>query len=369
MPVLLGGEQIVREQAPERHRVAHAVLAPPRCGCYPGAVARILGRNDDLARWEPRPGQQRLDDVLRRWSLAGNAEWVDDGIRRGEPFLQISRRAAGSVLAWELDRLMSAGYVAVGPYWVPAGWHRDGESYRRIVRLVAEHVLAQPASGDPVYVPKARAELEPLLRLWPHVVALPTTAALSLDELILGRAFPVHPLGVVAGPTWADGRWCSPAEFFHHDLDHARFKVREDLLALGCAVPDAYVDGATLDPATGEHRRILPAVAGLVGPRLWQSATARLALARQLLAAIAAEPQRNLAEAALWLLFELVHEKSLPLAAAVLERELETTRHLDKLRTKCAAGFYAKVGPAPAVVEQLEAARTWLLTSLRGVRA
>lgn len=346
-----------------------AVLATLAAPAILGTVARILGRNDDVARWEPRPGQQRLDDVLWRWSLAGNAEWVDDGIRRGEPFLQISPRAVGSVLAWELDRLMLAGYVAVGPYWVPAGWHRDGESYRRIVRLVAEHVLAQPASGDAVYVPKARAELEPLLQLWPHVVALPTTASLSLDELILGRAFPVHPLGVVAGPTWADGRWCSPAEFFYHDLDHARFKVREDLLALGGAVPDAYVDGATLDPQTGAHRSILPAVVGQVGPRLWQSASSRLELAQQLLAAIAAEPQRDLAEAARWLLFELVHEKSLPLDAAVLERELATTRHLDKLLTKCAAGFYATVGPAAAAVAQLGAARSWLLTRCRGASA
>lgn len=331
-------------------------------------MVHILGRNDDVARWDPRPGQQRLDDVLARWSLAGNAEWLDDGVRRGEPFLQISPLAPGSVLGWELERIRAAGYVAVGPYWVPAGWSSYGDSYRRIVRLVAEHVLALPDEGEAIYVPKARAELEPLLALWPHIVALPTTAVLSIDAMIAGRAFPVHPLGVVAQPTWADGRWCSPAEFFCHDLDHARFKVREDLLALGFDVPDAYVNGTTLDPVTGSHRVILTAVQERVGARLWQVAAQRDALAHQLLAAIAAEPHRELAEAARWLLFELVHEKSLPLDAALLGRELATDVHVQKLCSKCAKGFYAACAPVPTVIAQFEAARQWLAAACAEAR-
>ncbi len=331
-------------------------------------MVHILGRNADVARWDLRPGQQRLDDVLARWSLAGNAEWLDDGLHRGEPFLQISPFVEGSVLAWEIERIAAAGYVAVGPYWVPASWRASGDSYRLIVRLVAEYVLSLPDDGEAVYVPKARAELEPLLALWPHIVALPTTAVLSIDAMIVGRAFPVHALGVVAKPTWADGRWCSPAEFFFHDLDHARFKIREDLLALGQDLPDAYVNGTTIDPTTGKHRAILPVAQGCVGPRLWQVACQRAMLAQRLLAAIAAEPRRELAEAARWLLFELVHEKSLPLDAAVLDRELATGAHVQKLRSKCAKGFYAVAAPVPAVIAQFEAAGQWLAAACAEAR-
>jgi hypothetical protein len=340
----------------------------PRCGFggdFRGllsfaAVDRILGRSDDVARWQCRPDQQRLDDVVSRWSLPANAEWVDDGVYRGETFLQISAERAGSVLAWELERIRAAGYVAVGPYWVPAGWRHDADSYRRVVRMVADFVLQQPNEGEALYVPKARAELEPLLALWPHVLALPTSAVLSIDDLILARAFPVHPLGVVAQPTWADGRWCSPAEFFFHDLDHARFKVREDLLAVGVEIPDAYVDGSTLDPATARHRVILTEALGRFGSNLWGAVRERAALAHQLLANIAAEPRRDLAEAARWLLFELVHEKSYPLVASVLHRELATPVHEMKLRAKCERGFYANCPPPAAAVLRLDEARVWL---------
>ena len=323
-------------------------------------MQRILGTQHDVAQWDCRPGQQRLEDVVATWTLAGNAAWVDDGVRRGEAFLQISPERAGSMLAWELARIRNAGYVAVGPYWVPAAWRHDGPAYRQLVRSVADWVLRQPASGMAVYVPKVQAELEPLLELWPHVLALPTSAALSIDDLIHARAWPVHALGVVLQDTWADGRWCSPAEFFHHDLDHARYKLREDLLTLGIALPDAYVDGSTVDTETGAHRLMLPAARGQVGPALWAAAPARAALAQRLLDAIAAEPRRDLAEAARWLLFELVHEKSLPLHAAVLKQALATPVHEAKLRAKCEAGFYAAHTPAPAVVAMLGAARHWL---------
>lgn len=313
----------------------------------------------------PRPpgadeAEQRLDDVVSTWSFANHAAGHDDGVRRGGVFLPISPEHAGSVLAGEIDRIRVTGCVPVGPLWVPAVWRHDARAYRQLVRSVADWVLRQPASGEAVYVPKVRAELEPLLELWPHVLALPTSAALSIDDLIRARAYPVHPLGVVLQDTWADGRWCSPAEYFHHDLDHARYKLREDLLTLGLALPDPYVDGSTLDAATGTHRLMLPAARGQVGPALWAAAPMRAALAQRLLGAIAAEPRRDLAEAARWLLFELVHEKSLPLQPAVLQQALATPVHEDKLRAKCEAGFYAADAPAPAVVALLGAARRWL---------
>ena len=323
-------------------------------------MQRILGRHDDVAHWVCRPGQQRLDDVVQAWSIEANAAWVDAGLRRGEPFLQISPDRAGSMLAWELERSRAAGYVAAGPWWVPADWRQGSDAYRRVLRGVATWVLQQPDTTQAVYVPKVRAELEPLLDLWPHVLALPTSATLSIDELILARAYPVHALGVVTQPTWADGRWCSPAEFFHHDLDHARFKVREDLRVLGITLPDAYVDGSTLDAQTGRHRVILPAARGQVGPALWNAAPARAAFARSLLDAIDVEPQRDLALAARWLLFELVHEKSLPLEAAVLQHELSTPVHALKLQSKCERGFYAGQTPSPAVIERFGPARAWL---------
>lgn len=323
-------------------------------------MQRILGRHDDVAHWVCRPGQQRLDDVVEGWSVEANAAWVDAGVRRGEAFLQISPECAGSMLAWELDRIRAAGYVAAGPWWVPAAWRRDPDAYRRVVRSVATWVLQQPDTAEAVYVPKVRAELEPLLDLWPHVLALPTGASLSIDDLILARAFPVHALGVVTQPTWADGRWCSPAEFFHHDLDHARYKVREDLRVLGIDLPDAYVAGSTRDAATGRDRMILPAARGQVGPALWKAAPARATFARSLLHAIEVEPHRDLAEAARWLLFELVHEKSLPLDAAVLQHELSTPAHALKLQAKFERGFYAGQTPAAAVVGNVGSARAWL---------
>ena len=328
-------------------------------------MVRVIGRLDDLACREPAAREQQLADVLTRWSLAANHEWLVEGVRLGEPFLQVSTAAAGSVLAWEIEQLQALGCVAVGPFWVPAPWFRDAARYRRIVRLVAEHVLALPASGEALYVPKARDELEPLLDLWPHVLLLPTTAPLSREALLLARAWPVHPLGVVDRPTWGDGRWCSPAEFFCHDLDHARFKVREDLLARGVVIPDAYQDGSTFDAGRGVHRTIVPAAKPFVDATGWATAAARSASLRTWLAQLAAEPQRELGDAAHWLLFELLHEKSLPIDAIVLDRALATSSHVDKLRRKTAAGFYGTVGPAPQVLASLDAARDLLRRCLQ----
>lgn len=319
---------------------------------------RVIGRLDELRRRAARHGEQTLADVLPRWSLAGNRDWLADGLQCGEPFLQVSTAAPGSVLAWELAQLRAGGCVRLGPFWLPARWLHDGAHYRRVLRLVAEHVLALPGDGVPVYVPKALAELEPLLAAWPFVVALPATARWSIDDLVLARAWPVHPLGVVAGPRHADGAPRSPGEFFCHDVDHARFKLREDLLARGVDVPDPYVDGGTFDAGRGVHRSVLPALLPHLSAVGWREAPGREARARRWLAAAAALPDA-LAEAARWLLFELVHEKGLPLDANVLARALATDAHVAKLRRKAAAGFFARRGPGAAAIARLDDARRW----------
>jgi hypothetical protein len=207
-----------------------------------------------------------------------------------------------------------------------------------------------------------------LLDLWPHVLAFPTTHSFTPRELILRRALPVHPLGVVAAPTWADGMLRSPAEFFFHDLDHARFKIREDLAVLGVAIPDAYQDGSTMDPVSREHRSILHAAIGKVGPELWRSVPERMALARRLLHDLAATSDRELADAAGLLLFELVHEKSFPIVPAILLRELSTTAHLDKLRHKHETSFFGPHAPSAAVISRLDDARFWLGSRLRSAK-
>ena len=242
-------------------------------------------------------------------------------------------------------------------------WPGEGASYHGLVRLCAGYVMEMEAilpAPEPVYVPKAQDELEPLLALWPYVLALPTTDDLSIRDLLLMRAFPIHPLGVTAGPAWADGRPCSPAEFFFHDLDHARFKVREDLKTIGITISDAYQHGTTIDPATERHRSILPEAIGKVGPELWSMAAARLSLVEGLLGRIDALPERALAAAAEWLLFQVLHEKSLAPDVPTLLRELATTHHADLLRTKVDRGFYAEHAPPAEVMARLDPARHWL---------
>lgn len=319
---------------------------------------RVIGGLAELRRRGARHGEQTLADVLPRWSLAGNRDWLADGLSCGEPFLQVSTAGPGSVLAWELAQLRAGGCVRLGPFWLPARWLHDGAHYRRVLRLVADHVLGLPGDTAPVYVPKALAELEPLLAAWPFVVALPTARPCSIDDLILARAWPVHPLGVVAGPTHADGAPRSPGEFFCHDVDHARFKLREDLLARGVDVPDPYVDGGTFDAARGAHRVVLPALLPHLSAVAWHEAPAREDRARRWLDAAAALP-RAFGEAARWLLFELVHEKSLPLDADVLARALATDAHVVKLRRKAAAGFFDRHGPDAAALARLDDARAW----------
>ena len=246
-------------------------------------------------------------------------------------------------------------------------WLADGASYHDLVRLCARYVMELEAvvpPCEPVYVPKVRDELEPLLALWPHVLALPTIDDLSPRDLIRLRAFPVHPLGVTGRVVWADGRQCSPAEFFFHDLDHARFKVREDLLAMGLELRDAYQDGTTLDPVTRRHRSILPEAVDKVGSALWSMAESRCSFVESTFNRMDALPDRSLADAAEWLLFQILHEKSFPLDVPTLRRELATSRHVELLRSKVENGFYDKNAPPSEVMAQLGAANDWLLQVL-----
>ncbi|MFO0980917.1 MAG: hypothetical protein U1E76_04055 [Planctomycetota bacterium] len=132
----------------------------------------------------------------------------------------------------------------------------------------------------------------------------------------------------------------------------------------GVDLPDAYQHGTTIDPQTGRHRLIVPAALGRVGPWLGQRTDVRAALASRLLGVIDSLPDRALAAAAELLLFEVVHEKSLPLEASVLRRELAAAAHLDKLRRKQASGFFGPHAPAAPVMAALDLGRRQLLEAL-----
>ena len=238
-------------------------------------------------------------------------------------------------------------------------WHADGASYHSLVRLAARSVTrlgGDGVAGEAAYVPKAAGELEPMLRLWPSVLALPTMRVFAPLDLVALRAFPVHPLGLVTEPTWADGRVCSPAEYFFHDLDHARFKIREDLLVEGIEIPDAYHGGTTMDARTGQHRIILPAAEGRIGSTLWDRVQPRRELANRLLA-FAANLDGPRARAAEVLLFEIIYEKSHPLEARALARELASDAHVLKIRRKRADGFYGELVPDQATMAALDEVR------------
>lgn len=246
-------------------------------------------------------------------------------------------------------------------------WATNGASYHDLVRVCADYVMELEAivpAREPVYMRKVRDELEPLLALWPHVLALPTIDHLSARDLLRLRAFPVHPLGVTDKATWADGHQVSPAEFFFHDLDHARYKVREDLVVMGVHIPDAYQDGSTFDPVAGRHRAILPEAFGKVGPSLWSIAGDRCSLVDTLFNRMDALLDRSLANAAEWLLFQILHEKSFPLHVPTLRRELATPHHIKLLQTKVDNGFYEKKTPSTDIMAQLNSARDWLIEVL-----
>ena len=135
--------------------------------------------------------------------------------------------------------------------------------------------------------------------------------------------------------------------------------MREDLRVEAIELPDAYRDGSTVDPETGRHRLFIAHARGRIGARLWARADSRTALARRLRAGAAAVGDGPRRAAAELLLFELVHEKSFPLDAVVLDRELASDAHLAKLRTKAARRFFPQ-GTDDAVVAELPAARAAL---------
>ena len=242
-----------------------------------------------------------------------------------------------------------------------------------------EHVDARVCERQPhlsrELKPKVREEFADLLRLAPDVLVFPTFSALNRRFFIRTRAVALQPLGLTTTAVHADGDLRSPAEFFYHDLDHVRFFVREDLLALGIEVPDAYrsVDGlspaSTFDPVSQRHRTFLHhAVAELrrAAPLLRQGEKKRLALGLRLEKVIddLALSDTDVADAAELLLFEIVHEKSFPMDAAVLERELSLPAHVEKLRKKFDQKFYGPDGIPQGTIEALETARRLLLRGM-----
>lgn len=277
---------------------------------------------------------------------------------RGEPTFGLPEAATAA--AWLAGRVRDPVLRQQAATWTSsgAGYHAW---FDLCVRAVTTFDADLPRAGDQSYRAKVSDELASVRALWPWAVFIPTVETLSPLEMIELRAYPVHPLGLVDEPTWTDGAPAPPSEFFFHDLDHARFKVREDLLADGVQIPDAYRDGTTLDPATGRHRAFLSHALGPLGDR-WESAASRLALARRLLARVAALGA-PLSSAGELLLFELIHEKSFPLDGAVLRRELGNDTHLAKLRSKAASHFFPTPADA-AVVAALPDARAALAKAL-----
>ncbi len=223
-----------------------------------------------------------------------------------------------------------------------------------------------------IYRPKVAAELAPLGQLYPDVIVFPTFAPLSPRFFVHTRVVPVHPLGLRTTPIFSDGARLSPLEYFLHDVDHARFMVREELLSRGVDLPDAYqppADGGAattlVDAATQRHRTILDGAAAAVTAAALDDAAilgrrsacaSRLAQASAALAPVAAE-------AVQLLLFEMLHEKGLPFDPRVLQVETAHGRHVDKLRHKLAHGFYGDTLPL-ANIDGLDDARQWLARAL-----
>jgi hypothetical protein len=246
-------------------------------------------------------------------------------------------------------------------------WRASGASYHALVRLCFRTALALDELSSPhggsLYRNKVQRELEPMLALWPSVIVLPIASALTPLDMIRLRAFPVHPLGLTHDASWADGAVVPPSEFFFHDLDHARFKIREDLQVEGIDVPDAYHAGTTIDPESGEHRTFLEFARGLIGDRLWARAVSRTALAERLIACLTSLGSGPRGKAAELLLFEIVHEKSFPLDRTVLNREFDEEAHLVKLRKKAASRFFPSAIDY-ALVDALPLARASLKEAL-----
>lgn len=233
------------------------------------------------------------------------------------------------------------------------------------VEWVDARVRVQRPELPRVYGPKCRDELEPLLDLWPHVLSVPTFATLERRDFWRTRPVPLHLLGLQTEALFADGLECSPAEYFFHDVDHARFLVREELLARGIDIPDAYRDGSTLDKARGRHRTVLDAAHGTLHARGSDTlarlqARCRLARALDSRQVAGGRADAGIRESAGWLLFEVVHEKGFPLDARVLAEQLARETHVNKLGAKLRTGFYGQDAQHLLVAGRLPAARAWL---------
>jgi len=282
-----------------------------------------------------------------------------DAARRGDATAAVPEATAA--IAWVAEKVPAPALRAEAEALMASG-----ASYHALVRLCARAVMAFDAAHSPFvphYREKVGDELEPMLALWPDVLVWPTAAALTAWDMIRLRAFPVHPLGLSDGMAWTDGAPAPPSEFFFHDLDHARYKVRQDLRVEGIEIPDAYQEGTTIDSRTGRHRGILQFAEGRVGDRLWTRATARAAFAERLWMGVATMGGGPLAAAAELLLFEIIHEKSFPLDPAVLQRELGDPAHLEKLGRKAATRFFP-AGITDAVLDALPSARVRLAEAI-----
>ncbi|XXF76957.1 class I SAM-dependent methyltransferase [Myxococcaceae bacterium GXIMD 01537] len=288
-------------------------------------------------------------------------------------------------LGWELRRVCSGelphGEVeaaraleAHGRELVSHGTPYHGLLRRTVrwVEAVERRACARHPGLAEIFVPKCREELEYLLQLWPGVIVFPACEELPERYFRRTRPVPVHVLRLITEPRFADGLWCSPAEFFFHDVDHVRFLIREELLAHGVETPDpyrsedAYAPASTFDARRGRHRTVLDAAmdkvrgGGLSRP---SRVEAQCRWARGVDGRIEALRVRDplLGEAAALLLFEVVHEKGFPFEARVLREQLSRESHCMKLRAKVAAGFH---GPGAVRRERSASTRSFALDVL-----
>jgi hypothetical protein len=222
---------------------------------------------------------------------------------------------------------------------------------------------ALASSRSPSFREKVEGEFESLLLLYPDIILVLVSRPLSMRDLIRLRAYPVHAIGLVDKAVWADGSFLSPSEFFFHDLDHARYKIREDLRLEGIELPDPYQDGTTLDPLTGHHRAITPLLRPRIGDVLWARGSERSCLADHLVDTLRHFPDPRSSLAAELLLFEVLHEKGMPLDERTVRRELIGDTHLSKVRTKIESGFYRPL-VATTVADLLPSAQRSLIGAL-----
>lgn len=105
--------------------------SPPRASNRPGCIVernptvtpsahKTLGRLSDLRRLRERTAHDMLVLPGSRWTRALNRSWIEEGLRRYEPFLLISDGDfRGTILEWELRLVRAAGYRRQGRWWRP----------------------------------------------------------------------------------------------------------------------------------------------------------------------------------------------------------------------------------------------------------